>query len=377
MTTATKERKAARKSQPDGHGVSVADLRRALAAAGAAVQARGAKPVLANVLLSSETLTGTDLEMRITAPLDCYTGPAMLLPHQRLSAIVAELDAGDVVTLTPDGSSCIVTAGRVTYRLPTEDVNEFPAVSDSLGNAKPIARLPGDQFVSLMNAVRFATDNESSRYALGGVRVEFAKGMLSLVGTDGRRMAVAEVEIDQATDDAAVTVPRRAVDTLCRLAKNADVVQLSASATELVAEVDGTLVRARLVEGKFPRWHDVEPDRTVQPSLLVVDTLLHACRQAAICTSEQSKGVTFTFTEDGLHLTSRSSEAGEASVTCDVVEPGHACSVSLDPAFVLQWLGCGSFDASETIEVEAEDKTTAVVLRAQDCRCIIMPLAAE
>ena len=377
MTTATKERAKPRKSKSatPGATLTASELRRALSAVGAAVPARGPKPVLSNVLLSTGTLTGTDLEMRITATVT-HSGPAMLLPHGRLSQIVAEL-GDEEVTLTPDGSSCTVQAGRVTYRLPLEDVNEFPAVSDSLGNAKPIARLPADQFVALMQSVRFATDNDSSRYALGGVLVEFSKGMLSFVGTDGRRMNIAEVEVDQATDDAAVVVPRRAVDVLCRLAKHAETVQLSASGTELVAEVDGTLVRARLVEGKFPRWRDVEPDRTIQPTLAVVGTLLHACRQAAICTSEQSKGVTFTFTEDGLHLTSRSAEAGEASVTCDVVESGHACTVSLDPAFVTEWLGCGSFDASETIEVEAEDKTSAVVLRAQDCRCVVMPLAAE
>ena len=375
MTTAIKARSKSSKAGTSGVTLAVADLRRALAAVAPAVQARSPKPVLTNVLLSGETLTATDLEMRVSAPLDCYDGPAMLLPHQRLSAIVAELDAADTVTLTPDGTACTVSSGSVSYRLPVEDANEFPAAGDI--DAQPIARLPGDQFVSLMNSVRFATDNESSRYALGGVRVEFTKGMLSLVGTDGRRMCVAEVEIDQATDDAAVTVPRRAVDVLCRLAKNADVVQLSASATEIAADVDGTAVRARLVEGKYPRWRDVEPDRTVKATLVIVGTLLHACRQAAICTSEQSKGVTFAFTGEGLHLTSRSAEAGEASVTCDVVEAGQTCSVSLDPAFVTEWLGCGSFDLAETIEVEAESKTTAVVLRAQDCRCVAMPLAAE
>ena len=244
-------------------------------------------------------------------------------------------------------------------------------------DAKPIARLPADQFETLMGAVKFATDNESSRYALGGVLVRFKGGMLSLVGTDGRRMCVAEAEIDQATDDASVIVPRRAVDVLCRLAHGADAVQLEATDRELVAEVDGVSVRAALVEGKFPRWEQVEPTRTVKPSLVVVGELLAACRQAAICTSEQSKGVVFTVTAEGLHLTSRSAEAGEASCTCDLVEPGQTCTVSLDPRFVTEWLDCKSFDMAETVELEAADAQSAVVLRAQDCRCVVMPLSTE
>ena len=373
MTTATKERRKT-KGQ-DGTSLSVADLKRALAAVSPAVQQRSPKPVLTNVLFTDGTVTGTDLELRITAPVEGYDGPQLLLPHARLTAIVGELSDADTVTLTPEGTACVVRGGRVTYRLPIEDAAEFPAVADAA--AKPIARLPADQFASLMQSVKFATDNESSRYALGGVLVQWAGGMLSMVGTDGRRMAVAETEIDQDTDDVTVIVPRKAVDVLCRLAKHADVVQLEHAGGELVATVDGTHVRARLVEGKFPKWQDVEPTRTVTPSLAVVGTVLHACRQAAICASEQSKGVTFTFTEDGLHLSSRSSEYGEASVTAELVQPGHACSVKVDPQFVTEWLGCGSFDLAETVEIEVEDAESAVVLRAQDCRCVIMPMAKE
>ncbi len=372
MATATKERKA--KARSGGTTLSVADLKRSLAAVAPAVAARGVKPVLANVLLASGTMTATDLELRISAPLD-YDGPALLLPHGRLNAIVNALTLSDEVTLTPDGTACIVTSGNGTWRLPVEDANEFPAAGDV--DAKPIARLPADQFATLMQSVRFATDNESSRYALGGVLVQWSKGTLSFVATDGRRMCVAECEVDQATDDSTTIVPRRAVDTLCRLSGGAEAVQLETTGTELVAEVDGTIVRARLVDGRFPRWKDVDVEREVKPSLVVVGTLLHACRQAAICTSEQLKGVTFTVTAEGLHMTSRSAEAGEASATCDLVEPGQACTVMLDPQFVCQWLGCGSFDMAETIELEALDKQSAVVLRAQDSRCIVMPLAPD
>ena len=379
MATATKERKA--KARSGGTTLSVADLKRCLGAVAPAVAARGPKPVLSNVLLASGTMTATDLELRISAPLP-YDGPALLLPHARLAAIVGSLNPADDVTLSPDGSACTVQSGNGTWRLPVEDANEFPAAGDV--DAKPIARLPADQFATLMASVRFATDNESSRYALGGVLIQYERpadkenpyGMLSFVATDGRRMCVAETQAEPKRDlDSSTTiVPRRAVDTLCRLANGAEAVQLETTGTELVAEVDGTTVRARLVDGRFPKWQDVDVQRDVKPSLVVVGSLLHACRQAAICTSEQSRGVTFTVTAEGLHMTSRSAEAGEASATCDLVEPGQAFTVMLDPTFVTQWLGCGSFDLAETIELEAVDKASAVVLRAQDSRCIVMPL---
>lgn len=370
--TAVKERK---KTKTTGGVLSASSLARAIANVAPAVPSRSPRPVLQNVLLAGGTLSATDLELRITTPLPAYSGPPLLLPYHRLAAIVNTLHPTVEVTLTVDGTSCVVKGGSSQWRLPVEDAQEFPAAT--AGDARSIVHLPGDQFATLVGSVRFATDNETSRYALGGVRIEWKDGMLSLVGTDGRRMCVAEAEVDQATDDAAVTASRRAIDVLYRLAKSAEAIQIDTTGTELVAEVEGTELRARLVDGNYPRWRDVEPKRTVTPTLLVVGSLLHACRQAAICTSEQSRGVDFVFTADGVHLSSQSAEYGQASVTCDVVQAGHACRVKLDPAFVLQWLDCGSFDAAETIEVEAEDDQSAVVLRAQDCRCVIMPLAKD
>jgi DNA polymerase-3 subunit beta len=385
MTTATKERRSSRKTA-GGTCLTAAELKRALHAVAPAVAARGVKPVLANALLSGETLTATDLELRITTPL-AYAGPAVLLPHARLKQIVDLVhkeDPHSTIELRSEQKSCVVSSKRGEWRLPTEDASEFPAAF--AGDFKPMLNMPGNKFVQLLKTVDFAVDNKSSRYALGGVLVEFSKGTVSLVGTDGRRMCVAEFVVECATDDfvnepqpgthqkKAPIVPAKVVVALLTLADTDDRVQIDVTDRAITADVGGTVLQASLVEGRFPRWQDVEPRRDVVSSQVVVGELLATCRQAAICTSEQSKGVVFTFAREGLHLTSRSAEAGEASCTCDLVEAGHACTVSLDPAFVTEWLGCGSFDLQETIEIEAADAQSAVVLRAQDCRCVIMPL---
>jgi DNA polymerase III sliding clamp (beta) subunit (PCNA family) len=97
---------------------------------------------------------------------------------------------------------------------------------------------------------------------------------------------------------------------------------------------------------------------------------------AAVCVSEQSKGVEFTF-GDELTLKAKSSENGESTATCDLVTVGQRCTVKLDPAYVLEWLGCGSFDTAETISVSAVDKSSAVLFRAGDCRNVVMPLDVE
>ena len=384
MTTAvaTKERKAKRAS---GTSVTVSDLKRALHAVAPAVPTRSPNPVLLNVLLSGETLTGFDQQMRISTRLEFYDGPDLLLPHARLSAIVGSIDQGGTVELKADGTTCVVKSGLGEWRLPMADPKEFPAAGEV--DSHPIVHLPGNTFVAMLKSVKFATAAEMARYALNGVLIEFVKGRLSVIGTDGRRMCVAEAEVEVDTDSfvrepkqgtaqkRAPIVPRKVIEVLCGLADSDEPIQIDASDRMIVAQVGGTTVQASLIEGRFPNWRDVFPKRSVTPSLIVAGDLLTACRQASVCTSEQSKGVTFAFGGELVTLTSRSAEAGEADVECKVVEAGHACRVKIDPLFLNEWLAV--LDKEETVEVEVESEDSAMVLRSEDYRCVIMPLAAE
>jgi DNA polymerase-3 subunit beta len=367
--TATKER---RKIQNVGTALAFDDLFRAVLAVNAAVPARSTKPILGNVLLYNGGLTGTDLELQVSAEL-AYVGDPILLPHARLLAILRAA-SGDEVTLAPNGSACVVTVGGGTWTLPTEDAAEFPRWEPQA--VKPVARIPADQFCRAVKAVSYATDNESSRFALGAVLVEVQDGTVTLVATDGRRLSAFDIDVDQAVDDSSTLVPARAIQTIAAAASHSDgAVQLEATANEVVATIDGTVVTARLVEGRFPRWRDVIPERDAKATLVNGAELLAATRQAAIVTSEQSKGVTFAFVENGIHLTAQSAEAGQSSVTCGLLGAGLTASVALDPRFVVEFLR--GVDEAEPVEVEAVDAQSAVVFRCGDCIGVVMPLAKD
>jgi DNA polymerase-3 subunit beta len=365
--TATKTKKRT------GTSLSASNLKAALAAVKTAVPTRSPKPILQNVRLGDGLLTATDLELQIQVELDWHGDP-ILLPFARLQAILNACPNADEVTITPSGSSCTVNVGGGTWTLPTEDAAEFPTWEPT--DTKPICRLPADQFVRAVRAVSYATDSESSRYALGAVLVEMKDGVVTLVGTDGRRLATYEIDVDQATDDGTTLIPDRAINAMASLAWNAEwSVQLEATTSEVVASIEGTTVTARLVEGRFPRWRDVFPERDAKPSAVAVPELLAATRQAAIVTSEQSKGVTFAITADGMHLTAQSSEAGQSSVTCPLVDFGQAATVKLDPAFVVDLLR--SVDDAEPITIEAAGPGDAVIFRAESIASVIMPLATD
>ncbi len=379
---ATKER---RKS--GGITLSAADLKSALAAVSPAVPSRAPKPVLTNVRLGDGLVTGTDLEVRIDAAID-YHGETMLLPHGRLMAILNAAN-GDDVTLETKGTSCVVKCGHGTWTLPVEDAAEYPLWEPK--DAKPVTRLPADQFCRAVRGVVFAADQESSRYALGAVLVEVQDGVVNFVATDGRRLCSCEMEHDLAVDDRRypkhkdekvsppLLVPSRVMQILARIAGAAgeDAVQLEATASELLASIGGTTVTARLLDGRFPKWRDVIPAEGEEPTTVLATELLSATRAAAIVTSENSKGVQYTFAKEGIHLHGQSAEAGESSVTCEIVEAGHACTVKLDPVFVREWLAGLPADGEPTVSVQATDAQSAVVMRTDTYTGVIMPLAAD
>jgi DNA polymerase-3 subunit beta len=373
MTTATKERK----KRAGGISLSAPEIKAALAAVGQAVPTRSPRPIYQSVLLSGGVLSGSDGDVRIDVTLETVPSDvSLLLPKDRLSAILGS-HSGDEITITPDESSCVIKAGRGEWTLPTEDAGEYPAW-DVVG-AKPVTRLPVDQFCRAVKGVVFAVDDESSRYALGAVLVEVKGEVVTFVATDGRRLSCVNCEHDLAVDDSQTLVPARAMAIIARLAASAGdaSVQLETTGKEIVATVGNVTVKARLLDGRYPRWRDTLPERDAKATTVSRADLLAATRAAAIVTSDESKGVQFVFSDGGIWLHGQSAEKGESSVTCDVVEAGDKATVKLDPLFVQQWLGGIDSEAEPEVEVEAVDAQSAVILRCGDNTGVIMPLAVD
>jgi len=370
--TATKRRRST------GITLPAATLKTALADVSAAVPTRPAKPVLACIRIGDGTLTATNLELQIEVEID-YHGETLLLPFARLRAIVAEARSEEV-TITPDGTSCVVTAGRGTWRLPVESADAWPEWNHE--PLRTLVRVPCDQFARAVKGCVYATDNDSSRYALGAVLIEVQGVECSFVAMDGRRLSLVKVEHDQAVDDAFALVPAQALASVSAVAsKNPhDAVQLEASEHELVATLPGCVVTARQIAGRFPRWRDVLPkDRSGAIETVVArEDLLAATRAAAIVTSEQSKGVDYTFSADGVTLHGQSAEYGQSDVTIEVVSGGEPVKVKLDPKFVEDWLGGIPDEESPHITVELVDAQSACVLRNGDAYTgVIMPLSND
>ena len=368
MTTATKT-----KASSTTVTIPRAELLAAVQAVSHAVPARAAKPILQNLRIGDGLISGTDLEVRIDRAIGEHCEP-FLVPAARLLAILREA-RGDTVTLKAAGTSVLVKCGGGSWTLPTEDVREFPTWEPA--DTKPVCRLPADQFARAARATTYATDTESSRYALGAVLIEVTGGNPTWVATDGRRLACVETETDQAVDDRQVLVPARVMQIAAGMADGEGSVQVEANAKEVRFEIDGTTITGLLVDGRFPRWRDVMGEPEGQASVLDVQELLAATRAAAIVTSEQSKGIDLTWTSNTLVLSGRSSEYGESTVKCPLVAAGTTSGTKLDPRFVIDFLRSIPADEEPQVDVYATDPQSRVLLRCGPYTGVVMPLAAE
>jgi DNA polymerase-3 subunit beta len=353
--------------------------------AAAVAPARSPKPILQNVKLEvtkdTAIVMATDLEVgvRVAVPGIQVDAPgSAVLPIDRVGRILRETSDA-TLRIETDGHGTQVRGERSEFKLPAENPDEFPAVSSF--NETKYHEIPARLLRELIRRTVFATDNESSRYALGGVLLEMLPDQVIAVGTDGRRLARMEGPAKSVgghnTGDTTTIVPTRAMQLIERTLVDDAEVQVAARGNDILIKSPRATIYSRLVEGRFPKWRDVFPKRdNVAKIELTVGPLHSAVRQAEIVTSEESRGVDFTFGEGKVILAGRAAETGQSRVEFPIAYDGPALSITLDPRYFKDFLKV--LDAEKNFTLELKDAESAAVCLTDDgYGYVIMPLARD
>ena len=187
----------------------------------------------------------------------------------------------------------------------------------------------------------FATARENSRYAINGVLVERQGNKLAVVATDGHRLALAKGSCKATNDETrSAIVPTKALNLLLRLFDDAEqTVHVKAEDNQILFKTDDAVLVSNLVEGNFPPYADVIPKDGDKKASLATDLFISAVRRAALLTNEESKGVRMAFDAEGLTLSSRAPEMGEAEIHVPMPEyTGDAVEIGFNPAYLLDAL---------------------------------------
>jgi len=352
----------------------------------AVAPARSPKPILQNVKLEasaeSATLIATDLEVgiRIEVPGFRVEVPgSVVLPKDRFGAILHESSDASLL-MESDGRKTQIKGQHSEFHLPAENPDEFPLVS--VFAEEKYHLLPARLFREIIRRTVFAADNESSRYALGGVLFELSSDRLTAVATDGRRLArqygPAEAVAGHQTSESATIIPSRAMQLMERaIANNEGNVQLATRENDVLLKSERATIYARLVEGRYPKWRDVFPSSEGTTKLeLPAGPFYAAVRQAAIVTSEDRRGVDFTFGDGRIVLSGHGAEFGESHVEMLISYEGPDINITLDPRYLCDFLRV--LDPESTLTVQMKDSESAAVYTTDDDYAyVIMPLARD
>lgn len=347
---------------------------------------RSPKPILQNVKVEvradQATLMATDMEVgiRLTVDgLDVSAPGSAILPAARFGSILRESsDEKLLIESTSQGTT--VQGERSKFELAGGNPDEFPSLPE-FAESK-FHTLSSRLMRELIRRTLFATDQDSSRYALGGVKLEFGEDRIIAVGTDGRRLAKMEgpavaVE-DHGAGEPMTIVPARTMQLIERALTNPDLeTHLTARSNDLMVRTDQMVLFSRLLEGRFPAWRDALPDRTGTVHLeMTVGPLYSALRQASVVASDDSRGIDFTFGNGTLTLAGNTAEVGTARVEMPIAYEGEEVTVRLDHRYVADFLKVLEADKQIVVDVVGSE-ASALFTTDDGYGYVIMPLARD
>lgn len=360
------------------------DALESLTLAAPVVPVRSPKPILQSVKLTASSdddalLLATDLEIaiRCRVPGVRVDRPgAVVLPTQRMMSILRAATAAEMSIEQQDGTLVIRGSGS-RYELPSEQPELFPDVPDFQETA--YYTVGAAAIKRLIRRTAFATDASSVRYALGGALVELTDGLITMVGTDGRRLARATASADATGANApppdSPVIPLKAMKLIERNLNDDDPpVHLAIrDANSVLLRTDRVTIYTRTLEGRFPQYQGVFPSEAGVRIPMTVEPLLSAVEQAAVVTSEESRGVDFTFGRGILKQSGQTADYGKSAVEMSIPYDGEPVEVALDSRYLIDALK--TLEPSSVVTVELIDGKNAVVFRTEDDFVyVIMPL---
>ena len=309
------------------------------------VSTRTTLPILSNVLLRAEgdklELTATDLDVTVSSSVEAKVkkAGASTVPVKRLFGIIRELANSEIDLEVDDKNVCSVRSGASFYRINGLSADEFPPLPKFKEEKKVV--LPQETVGGMMKKTSFAISTDESRYVLNGIFISLKDHKMTMVATDGRRLALVDEEVDVSEkSQGEFIIPAKAVNELNRLLQEKGELEIrytenQASFTLKDDKGSGVLIVSKLIEGNYPNYRQVIPNEVKERIPLVREEFLHALRRAEIMTSEKSNSVKLTFGKNNLAITANSPEVGEARESIAVNYKGKEMAIAFNPKYLI------------------------------------------
>ncbi len=362
--------------------ISKEQLSNGLQAVQNVVAARTTLPVLSNVMLRAAgdrlELTATDLDITVSTsvPATVKEAGGTTLPAKKFFGIIRELGPQDIDLESDDKNHTTIQSGSSYYKMHGLGADEFPAEQGMLETRT--INLPQEKFKALLRKTSFAISTDETRFVLNGILLSLKEHNVTMVATDGRRLALAYEEVDvPATSQGECIVPTKAINELNRLLQvKGDIeIKIGANKVSLALTAEGinpVTIVSKLIEGNYPNYKQVIPGETKERVSFNRDELLAALRRAELMTSEKSHSVKLSFRKNSLEITANTPEIGEGRESLAINYKGPDMAIAFNPGYLMDPLKALTED--EVFIELIDDLSPGIVKTNAPFLYVIMPM---
>jgi len=334
------------------------------------VSTRTTLPILSNVLIRAEgdrvEFTATDLDVTVACAVEASVKKpgSSMVPVKKLFGIARELPPGEIDLEVDDKNVCSIRSGASFYKINGLSADEFPPMPKFKEEKKVV--VPQKTMKGMMKKTSFAISTDESRYVLNGIFISLKDHKMTMVATDGRRLAMVDKEVDVSEKSQGEFIaPGKVVSELNRLLMDKGEVEIrytdNQASFTLKEEKGGyILIVTKLIEGNYPNYRQVIPNEVKEHVTLVREELLHALKRAEIMTSDKSNSVKLTFGKNNLAITANAPEVGEARESIAINYKGKEMAIAFNPKYMIDPLNSLTNDE---VYIELIDELSPGVLK--------------
>ncbi|MHB8154871.1 MAG: DNA polymerase III subunit beta [Candidatus Omnitrophota bacterium] len=356
--------------------VEKSSLVMAIQTVGNVITTKSALPILSNILIEAQTntlkLTATDLDIGITCviPVDIAEAGAITVPAKRFSDIIKEFPLEMISVSTKKNNQVTIDSELCQFKIMGLIKEEFPKLPEF--KDQKVIKINQGVFKEMLSLTAFAVSLDETRYVLNGILFKINKGLLTLVSTDGKRLAMVERKLAGESDlEISMIVPLKTIQELNRNLKDEGELSLVVSSNQALFDLGNVGIVSRLIEGEFPDYKQVVPPVSENKMKVVRSQLLLAVKRAALLATPDYQAVKLEVFKNKLVISKSTPDIGEFHEELAVEYQGRELVIGFNPIYLIDILKNIN---EETVGLEMVDGEKPGVIRLSGYVYIVLPM---
>ena len=340
------------------------------------ITTKSALPILSSILIEAQTntlkLTATDLDIGITCviPVDIQEAGAITIPAKRFSDIIKEFPLEVINISTKKNNQMTIDSDMCQFKIMGLAKEEFPKLPEF--KDQKVIKINQSALKQMLSLTAFAVSLDETRYVLNGILFKINNNMLSLVSTDGKRLAVADKKLVEESDyQLSMIVPLKTIQELNRNLKEEGELSLVVGSNQALFDLGGVGIVSRLIEGEFPDYKQVVPPASENKMQVLRSQLLLAVKRAALLATPDYQAVKLEVFKNKLVISKSTPDIGEFHEELEVEYQGKELVIGFNPVYLIDILKNLS---EESVGLELVDQEKPGVIRLSGYVYVVLPM---